>query len=95
MAKKRVSARPPRARRAADGEHIPAAEFKATCLKLMDRVRETRAEYVITKHGEPVAKLVPVDVPERKSFFGCMKGTVLKYERPLDPLDEEWDVNRE
>ena len=48
------------------GEYIPAAEFKATCLKLMDRVRETRAEYVITKHGEPVAKLVPVEAPERK-----------------------------
>ena len=89
-------ARTPRARtKPADAQHIPAAEFKATCLKLMDRVRETRAEYVVTKHGEPVAKLVPVDAPERKSSFGFMKGTVLKYERPLDPLDEEWDVNRD
>jgi prevent-host-death family protein len=74
---------------------VSAAEFKATCLKLMDRVRETRVEYVVTKHGEPVAKLVPVDAPKPTSFFGCMKGTVLKYERPLDPLDEDWDVNRE
>jgi prevent-host-death family protein len=96
MSKRRIRAHTPRARaKQADGEYIPAAEFKATCLKLMDRVRETRAEYVITKHGEPVAKLVPIGIPERKSLFGFMKGTVLKYERPLDPLDEEWDVNRE
>lgn len=96
MVTKRVrlpgSTRRPAARHAT---HIPAAEFKATCLKLMDRVRETRAEYVVTKHGKPVAKLVPVEEPKRKSFFGCMKGTVLKYERPLDPLDEDWDINRE
>ncbi len=96
MAKKRMTgtASPARAT-PADGQHIPAAEFKATCLKLMDRVRETRAEYVITKHGEPVARLVPIEIPERKSLFGFMKGTVLKYERPLDPLDEDWDVNRD
>jgi prevent-host-death family protein len=94
MAKRAVPTKKRRATTARE-EHIPAAEFKATCLKLMDRVRETRTEYVVTKHGEPVAKLVPVEEPKRKSFFGFMKGTVLKYERPLDPLDDEWDINRD
>ena len=78
---------------AAPGE-VPAAEFKARCLELMDRVRETGAEYVITKHGTPVAKLVPVVEARRQPFFGSMKGTVLDYERPLDPLDEDYEVNR-
>ena len=72
---------------------VGAAEFKARCLELMDRVRETGAEYVITKHGTPVAKLVPVVAPARQSSFGAMKGTVLDYERPLDPLDDDYDVN--
>jgi prevent-host-death family protein len=74
---------------------IAAADFKATCLELMDRVRETRAEYVVTKHGRPVAKLVPYTEPARKRFLGSMKGTVLHYERPFDPLDDEWDINRD
>ena len=74
---------------------VSAADFKATCLQLMDRVRETRVEYVVTKHGRPVAKLVPYTESSPKSFLGCMKGTVLKYERPLDPLDDEWDINRD
>ena len=74
---------------------VSAADFKATCLQLMDRVRETRVEYVVTKHGRPVAKLVPYTESAPKSFLGCMKGTVLKYERPLDPLDDEWDINRD
>jgi hypothetical protein len=37
---------PKRARRAVRPNHIAAAEFKARCLELMDRVRETGVEYV-------------------------------------------------
>ena len=74
---------------------LPAAEFKAKCLGLMDHVRETGVEYVVTKHGKPVAKLVPYHEPPKRSFFGFMKGTVLRYDRPLDPIDDEWDINRD
>lgn len=73
--------------------HLKAAEFKAKCLKLMDRVRETGAEYVVTKHGRPVAKLVPYVESSRPSFFGSMKGTVLKYDRPFDPIDGDYEIN--
>lgn len=53
---------------------IAAGKFKATCLQVMDEVRETREPYVITKRGVPVAKIVPIEKPKRKSIFGCMKG---------------------
>lgn len=76
-------------------QDVAAADFKARCLELMDRVRETGAEYVITKHGRPVAKLVPFTPSATTSFFGSMKGTVLAYERPFDPIEGEYDVNRE
>jgi antitoxin (DNA-binding transcriptional repressor) of toxin-antitoxin stability system len=59
----------------------------------MDRVRETGAEYVVTKHGTPVAKLVPYEGPRQKPFFGSMSGTVLGYDRPFDPIDGEYDIN--
>jgi prevent-host-death family protein len=90
MSKKpRARARPPRKRSA----HYAAAEFKARCLELMDRVRETGVEYVVTKHGKPVAKLVPFTEGTRPSFFGALKGTVLKYERPFDPIDGKYDID--
>ena len=55
---------------------IPAGQFKAKCLKLMDAVSRTREPIVITKRGQPVAKLVPPDEPEpRRSLFGYMAGT--------------------
>ena len=75
-------------------DHLAAADFKARCLTLMNRVRETGAEYVITKHGRPVAKLVPYQAAPKRTLFGSMKGTVLKYERPFDPVDADYDIDR-
>src|SRR3954462_4356084 len=73
---------------------VSAAEFKATCLELMDRVRETGIEYVVTKHGQPVAKLVPYDAPKPSSIFGALKGTVLHSARPFDPVEGDYDIER-
>jgi prevent-host-death family protein len=81
-------------RRSAAQPSLPAAEFKTRCLELMDRVRETGVEYVVTKHGRPVAKLVPYVSPARPSPFGALKGTVLGYDRPFDPIDGEYDIDR-
>ncbi len=61
-----------------DGEghsyRIPAGDFKATCLKLMDRVKETGVEYVITKRNRPVAKLAPVTDEDLRPFVGRSRG---------------------
>jgi prevent-host-death family protein len=55
---------------------IPAGEFKAKCLQLMDQVARSREPIVITKRGKPVAKLVPPDEAElRTPLFGYMAGT--------------------
>ena len=75
--------------------YIGAARFKATCLELLDRVRESGEDIVVTKHGKPVAKVVRYTEPaKRRGYVGCMKGTVLRYDRPLDPLDEVWDADQ-
>ena len=61
----------------------------------MDRVRATGVEYVVTKHGRPVARLVPYAGSERTSLFGSMKGTVLGYDRPFDPIEGEYEIDRD
>jgi len=53
---------------------IPATEFKAKCLELMDRVAEHRTTYVITKRGKPVAKLVPIERTGDEPLFGRLRG---------------------
>jgi prevent-host-death family protein len=42
-------------------EEIAAGKFKARCLSIVDQVKRTRQPVLITKHGKPVAKLVPAD----------------------------------
>jgi prevent-host-death family protein len=79
---------------------IPATEFKAKCLELMDRVAERRESFVITKRGRPVARLVPMDRKPKDSIFGWLRGQA--WERgdivaPATSPDEwttltEWDA---
>jgi prevent-host-death family protein len=70
---------------------VPAGVFKTNCLAIMDEVKSKRETVVITKHGEPVAQLVPVntDGDEIFGFFsgrGSIAGEVIS--PALSP--EEW-----
>jgi prevent-host-death family protein len=40
---------------------MAAGFFKIHCLSVMDEVQAKRETVLITKHGKPVAKLVPAD----------------------------------
>lgn len=73
---------------------IAATAFKARCLSLMDRVARTREEVVITKHGKPVARLVPAREAPEAAIFGCLAGSVVKMGDIVSPLDEPWDAER-
>ena len=53
---------------------MPAGEFKARCLRVMEEVKKYRTPVVITKTGRPVAKLVPPDEPAT-DVFGCLAGS--------------------
>jgi prevent-host-death family protein len=72
---------------------IPAGEFKAKCLQLMDKVARSREPIVITKRGRPVAKLVPADAPQpRAPLFGYMAGTAEIRGDIVDAPHLEWSV---
>jgi prevent-host-death family protein len=74
---------------------MPAGQFKARCLKIMDQVRSTREPVTITKKGQPVAKLIPADTnPE--DIFGCLRGEIEivgDIVSPVVPL-EDWETGR-
>jgi prevent-host-death family protein len=70
---------------------IAAGEFKAKCLKLLDQVAAERQTLVITKHGKPVAQVVPAPA-EEETLFGSMKGSVLYMGDIISPIDVEWEA---
>lgn len=72
---------------------IQAGEFKAKCLHLMDEVSSKHISITITKHGKPVAKLVPIDQTP-SPLFGCMKGTATILGDVVAPLDVTWEAEQ-
>jgi len=69
---------------------VPAGEFKAKCLQLIDEVAATGESLTITKRGRPVAQVVAL--PGKISLFGAMAGTVLKQQDLVAPTDDAWDA---
>ena len=72
---------------------IKASEFKAKCLKLMDAVADTGEELVITKNGNPVAKLVPYTKPQ--SLYGMFKDDIQILGDIMAPIAVEWDAMKD
>jgi prevent-host-death family protein len=57
-----------------------ASEFKARCLHILDRIYHRGWEsVVVTKHGVPVAALIPptVEVTEVEQLHGLLRGSVV------------------
>lgn len=72
---------------------IAAGDFKARCLQLMDQVKETHVSVIITKHGIPVAKLVPIE-EESVSLFGLQRDSVVIKGDIISPIGEDWDADK-
>jgi prevent-host-death family protein len=68
---------------------IPASEFKAKCLAILDQVSATGEEIIVTKHGRPVAHVSAARAP--KSLHGSVTFNVSDDEL-TEPLDLEWDA---
>ena len=74
---------------------MPAGEFKARCLAVMDSVQKTKETVLITKRGRAVAKLIPAD-DAPAPFLGRLEGIVKitgDIESPVVPA-ETWDALR-
>ena len=69
---------------------VPAGEFKAKCLGLIDEVAEAGAAYVITKRGKPMARLVPLAEQESPNLLG----SILFEDDLISPIDEPWDAEQ-
>jgi len=71
---------------------MPAGQFKAKCLAVMDEVQAKRVPVLVTKNGKPVAKLVPLDLPEGEDPLDAFYyGKIEMVGDPFVPLysDEE------
>ena len=75
---------------------IPASDFKAHCLSYMKLTQLKREAFLITKHGKPIARLLPIDEIDTKTHakmaFDSLKDCTAIHGNIMDPIDTSWDV---
>jgi prevent-host-death family protein len=71
---------------------IPAAEFKARCLAILDKVYQDGETVTITKRGRVVARLIPAgDETERP--WEAMRGKARWAGDPFAPVVSEAEID--
>lgn len=68
---------------------VSKSELKPKLFGYLRKVSETGKELIITEHGEPVLKIVPIS-PAEKDPLLALRGMVERYEAPLEPVDVIW-----
>lgn len=69
------------------------SEFKAHALKVIDQISQDHEAIVITKRGNPIARILPYEATEHLAQPGQLADTLLFEEDIISPLGEElWEV---
>lgn len=68
-----------------------ASRFKAECLAILDQVDQMRISVTVTKHGRPVARLVPVDDAADRPLMGSVT-LVAADDDAYYATGERWDA---
>ena len=53
-------------------KQVAISEFKAKCLDLLDQVQKTKTPLLITRHGKPIAEVVPASKAPKTDWIGSM-----------------------
>jgi prevent-host-death family protein len=76
-------------------ESMAISEFKATCLKVLERVKQTGNSVLVTKRGDAIALIMPPPLPpKRVSWLGMYKDVGKINGNLVDPVADEsdWEV---
>jgi prevent-host-death family protein len=78
-------------------ETISISKFKATCLALLERVRQTGEPVLVTKRGVPIAQVLPPPgrAKATRTTYGAMKGRAHILGDIVGPIssEEEWEAD--
>jgi prevent-host-death family protein len=72
-------------------KEVAISEFKAKCLDLLDQVQKTKKPIRITRHGKPVAEVVPPSPTAPADWMGSMKESIEILGDIISPANEEGD----
>lgn len=69
------------------------SKFKSHALRILDQVARTKEIVVVTKHGRPLAQIVPYRDSSSNHVPGKLADALVFEDDILSPLDEDmWDA---
>lgn len=73
---------------------VSKSQFKAQALEYLREVENNNQPLIITHAGKPVVKVIPYrQASSDEEILKSLRGTVLKYEDPTEPVGlEDWEV---
>lgn len=78
------------------GKMVPATEFKAKCLALIDEMARSGEPLTITRRGKSPLTLTAQRAEKPKSLvLGAMKGTFTIHGDIVGPIDPDWEAKWE
>jgi antitoxin (DNA-binding transcriptional repressor) of toxin-antitoxin stability system len=70
---------------------VSKSQFKAKALEYFRLVEKSGETIVVTDHGRPVLEVRPYRNTEKEPFE-LLKGSLLRYGAPTEPVGDEWDA---
>jgi len=77
---------------AAKYPEISVSQFRTRCVAVIGEVAATGVPVVVTRRGEPVAKLVPLETQTPPTLLGSVH--YASEEDLLTPVDDAWEADR-
>lgn len=73
---------------------VSKSKFKPRALEYFRQVQRSGQELIITERGKPVLRITPYSEEPDEALLS-LKGSVLRYEDPLEPVAlEDWEALR-
>jgi len=75
-------------------QEIAISKFKATCLAVLERVRKTGEPVMVTRFGQPIARIEPPAQPAKRIKLGGMAGTMKILGDIVGPISDisDWEA---
>lgn len=72
---------------------VSKAQFKSKALEYLRQVEKNGQPLVITHSGRPAVQVIPYKQEKAEDILKELRGTVIKYEDPTEPVGlEDWEA---
>ena len=76
-----------------ENHHVSKSEFKAKALEFFRQVETSGASLIVTDHGKPTFEVRPYRGLRREPL-DVLRGSVMRYDNPTDPVStNDWETD--